>query len=65
VKTAKQREEDFRRELAELLERHGAEIDVTDDGRPFGMQSGVCLVTMGGQYDEDGKTVAEYTEFQL
>lgn len=65
MKTAKQREEEFRADLAALLEKHGAEIDVTDDGRPFGMHSGICLVTMGGEWDGTGELVKEYTEFRL
>jgi len=65
VKTSQEREAAFRAALQALLEEHGAEIEVTDDGRPYGMQSGVCLVTLMGQYDKDGETIAEYTEFQL
>ena len=34
--TKKQREFAFRAELAELLEKHGAELEVTDDGKPWG-----------------------------
>lgn len=63
--TAAQREESFRTELAELLAKHGAEIEVTDDGKSYGMQSGVCLVTMNGVYDKDGEPVLDYTEFSL
>ena len=65
MKTAKQREDEFRADLKALIEKHGAEIDVTDDGRPYGMQSGVCQVMMMGKYDKDGEPVEEYTEFQL
>lgn len=63
--TAAQREAAFRAELAELLARHGAELEVTDDGRSYGMQSGVCLVTMNGVCDMDGEIAQEYTEFNL
>lgn len=62
--SAAQREADFRADLAALLARHGAEIEVTDDGRPHGMQSGVCLVTMNGTY-LDGEPIKAYTEFNL
>lgn len=63
--TAAQRESAFRAELAELLARHGAELEVTDDGRNYGMQSGVCRITMNGVYDKDGDVVQEYAEFTL
>lgn len=65
MRPAQQREADFRRELAELLRKHGAEIQVTDDGRPYGLHSGICRVTMEGKYDKDGAVVEDYTEFDL
>lgn len=65
MQTAKEREEAFRRDLAALLDKHEAEIDVTDDGRPYGMHSGVCRVTMQGLWDENGDPIAEHTEFEL
>ena len=63
--TSEQREAAFRSDLAELLARHGAEINITDDGRSYGMQSGVCIVTMGGVFDKEGDEVKEFTEFNL
>mgnify|MGYP001592367664 CR=1 FL=1 len=66
MRTAKEREEAFRRDLAELLEKHGAELNVTDDGRSYGMQSGVCEVIMGDVWSADGDTLlAEYAEFTI
>lgn len=65
MKTAKEREEAFRRELAELLQKHDAELQVTDDGRPYGMQSGVCRISMSGKWDADGEPLEEYAEFDL
>lgn len=65
MKTAKQREEDFRRDLAELLACHDAELTVTDDGKVYGMHSGVCLISMQSEWNKDGDILAEYTEFQL
>jgi len=65
MKTAKQREEDFRRDLAELLARHDAELTVTDDGKSYGMHSGVCLITMQTEWNKDGDILADYTEFRL
>jgi hypothetical protein len=65
MKTAKEREEAFRRELAELLSKHNAELLVTDDGRSYGMQSGIAEVSMMSEWDADGNQTAEYTEFRL
>lgn len=65
MKTAKEREEAFRRDFAELLAKHKAEFDVTDDGASFGMHSGIALVSMHGEWDSNGDPVAEYTEFRL
>lgn len=62
---AVRREAEFRRDLAELLAKHRAEIDVGDDGRPFGMHSGVARVSLDAVYDADGETLAEYAEFEL
>lgn len=65
MKTAKEREAHFRRELAELLQKHGAELQVTDDGRPYGMHSGVCRISMDGKWDADGEPMEECAEFDL
>lgn len=63
--SAKEREEAFRRDLAKLLSQHGAELEVTDDGKSYGMHSGVCEISMAGKWDDGGNLVAEYTEFRL
>jgi hypothetical protein len=65
VKTATQREEEFRADLKALLEKHGAEIVVTDDGWPGGMQPWVCTITMKGKHGKDGETLEEFVEFYL
>ena len=64
MRTAKEREHAFRLDLAKLLAKHEAEINVTDDGKEFGLHSGVCEISMFGKW-EDGQLVAEYTEFRL
>ena len=64
MKTAKEREDAFRKDLATLLEAHSAELQVTDDGRPYGMHSGVCRITMMSKYDGD-QLVADFAEFEL
>jgi hypothetical protein len=65
MKTPQEREAAFRRDLAELLAKHNAEIDVTDDGKPWGQHSGIAVVTMMNEFDEAGNETAEYTEFRL
>lgn len=65
MKTAKEREDAFRRDLAELLQKHGAELQVTDDGRPYGLHSGVCRISMYGKWNADGEPMEEYAEFDL
>ena len=65
MKTAKQREEAFRAELASLLNRHGAELTITDDRKDFGMQSGIAVVSMDGIWSDDGDLLAEFAEFNI
>ena len=65
MKTKKEREEEFRRDLAELLAKHKAELDITDAGKSYGMHSGIAVVTMMNEWDEDGNQTAEYTEFRI
>ena len=65
MKTAKEREEAFRRDLAELLAKHKAELDITDDGKSYGMHNGIAVVTMMGEWDGNGDATAEYTEFRI
>ena len=64
--TAKEREDAFRKELQELLDKHGAELTITDDGKPYGLHSGACLVSMGNEFDKSTfECVKEFTEFSL
>lgn len=65
MKTSAQREAEFRADLAALLEKHGAEMRVTDDGRAYGMHAGVCTISMDGEWDHNGDLTAEFTEFYL
>lgn len=64
MKTAKQREQDFRKEIQELCDRHGAEIEASDDGEPYGLASPLIRVSMESIYEED-EYVAEFVEFDL
>lgn len=64
--TAKEREEAFRKDFQELLSKHKAEFDITDDGRPYGMQSGTVVIYMNSEYDKESfECTKEYTEFRL
>lgn len=64
--TSKEREESFRKDLKELLDKHKAEMDITDDGRPYGMHSGEVRIYMDGEYcKETFECIKEYTEFIL
>ena len=66
MKTAEQREAEFRKELQALLDKHGAELEVTDDGKDYGMHSGVCRITMMSIYDYDSDSlVADFCEFEI
>jgi hypothetical protein len=65
MKTSQEREDAFRADLHALLAKHEAEMNVTDDGKDFGLHTGVCEISMSGKWDSDGNQVAEYTEFRL
>jgi hypothetical protein len=65
METAKSREEAFRRDLAELLKKHEAELEVTDDRKPWGTHTGICVITMDSKLDAEGELIADYTEFRL
>ena len=63
--TAKERERQFRENLMDVIKKHGAQMVITDDGKPYGMQSGVVVITMCAKWDDDGNQISEYTEFNL
>ena len=63
--TSAERECAFRKDLAELLAKHDAELQVTDDGKGYGFHRGVCEISMGARWDSEGTQTAEYTDFQL
>lgn len=62
---SKERETAFRRDLAGLLEKHKAELSITDDGKPYGMHSPEAWVSMDAEWDTDGNMVSEDTEFRI
>lgn len=63
--TTDNREKTFRKELQELLDRYNAELNVTDDGKSYGMHSGICLIEMDAIYDKDRNRIADYIEFEI
>lgn len=63
--TKQEREQAFRHDLAELLAKHEAEMQVGDDGKDFGMHNGICEITMMTKWDEEGNQIAEYAEFLI
>ena len=65
MQTPKEREDAFRRDLATLLEKHKAALDITDDRKDWGMHSSIAVVTMTSEWDEDGNQTAEFTEFRI
>ena len=65
MRTSKEREEAFRRDLEELLAKHNAELDITDDARAYGMHRGIAVVSMMNEWDCDGNQTAEYTDFLI
>ena len=65
MKTRKEREEAFRRDLQALLANHGAELEITDDGKDYGLHKGIAVVIMKSELDDAGNQIAEYTEFRI
>jgi len=65
VKTSKQRKAEFLAELNDLLSRHGAELQITDDGKDYGMHTGTAIVTMPAKWSDNGDLTHDYTEFEL
>jgi len=64
MKTAKEREEAFRKDFQELLTKHNAEVDIMEQLTDHYLIS-VIEVIMPGKWDADGNQIDEYTEFKL
>lgn len=62
MKTAKRREDDFRRDFKKLLLKHNAEIDKDYEIMDIYY---ISTVTMYTQIDETGDVTGEFTEFRL
>jgi hypothetical protein len=66
MKTATEREAAFRKDLADLLQKHNAEMDITDYGKDYGVHSPIVVITMWSEYDKDNDIqTAEFTEFTI
>lgn len=65
MKLEKQRELEFRKALESFLEANFASYQITDDGKPYRMHSGIVIISLEGIYAANGECVAEYTEFNL
>ena len=62
MKTAKERESAFRKDLAALLDKHGAELDIDDDGLAWRAK---ITVIMNSRYCDDSEMTHEHREFDL
>ena len=52
-------EENFKLEFQALLDKYGAEFELGDDGKPYGLHTATAKISIcGGLYDE-------YMEFDL
>jgi len=66
MRTKAQRQEAFMKELQSLLNKHGAELEVQEDGEGYyGNHSSVTNISMGGIWNQDNDCEAEYVEFDL
>ena len=57
-------EQSFRQDWAELLAKYNAECVVTDDGKPYGQHSGICIIYIPSIWKDD-KLLQDYCEFNL
>jgi hypothetical protein len=64
METAEEREQAFRSDLKALLDKHSAEIEVTDDDKPYGLHSGIVIVSMESSF-HDGECIKEFCSFEL
>ncbi len=65
-KTAAEREQAFRDDLEALLNRHGAEISITEDGTGWGPYIADIRISMDSIADADTNEItSEFWEFKL
>ena len=63
--TAKEREQGFRVALKDLLEDYGAEMEIHDDGKPYGLHSVQVTISMCWLPETDDSVECEFSEFVL
>ena len=65
--TAKEREVAFRKDLQELLDKHGALLTATYAGEPYNIEhAGVCIIEMDSVWNSTTRDCEkEFTEFLL
>lgn len=63
MKTANQIEKEFRDDLALLLKKYNAELEITDDGKGYGMHSGIARITITPKDYENPD--CEFSEFNI
>lgn len=59
-----ERERLFREAIAKVCTEHGAEMEITDDGKPYGMASPILRVTFETKRDENDEIVADFFSFE-
>ncbi len=62
---AAERKEAFLKDFQALLDKHGAELEVGDDGAGYGFQMGCANISMAGEWNDDNECTNEYIEFDL
>ncbi len=66
METKDSREKNFRSDLKILLDKYCAELEITDDGADYGMQTGIAVITMDSIYDkQSGDLLADFCEFEI
>jgi len=63
--TADERETAFRMKLDTLLVGNGAEMEITDDGAGYGMQTAIVVITMPAIYNDDNELEKDFCEFEI
>jgi len=65
MKSKEELESDFRNDLELLLIKHGAEIEITDDNKDYGMHSGIVVITIMSKWNKNNELIRNFCEFQL
>ena len=65
LKTNVEIEKDFRADLDILLKKYDAELEITDDGKSYGMHSPIVIISIPSKEDKKGNRIRDYCEFNL